>query len=373
MQRAILASGFRIFFVLAAIHALVTMTFWSAILHFRPLGSLALSPVDWHAHEMIFGYGMAVVAGFLLTAVRNWTGLPTCNGLPLGGLAGLWIAARVLLLTGSVRGVQIAFVCDLIFQLLLLVAVLVPIVKARQGRHAAICIILIALIVCNILFYRGATRVATISGLYLLVGLILVMASRVLPFFTSKRVANYAAWRSIWLERLLAPVFIAFWICELRNLSSAAAACAGLLSLMLAIVLWGWYTHAIWRQPMLWVLHLAYGFIVLGFGLRAVSGTTLGLHALAAGGIGLMTVGMMIRVTLGHTGRDVSAPTRLVPWIFGSMTAAALLRVIGPLIWPGPFLAWIAVSQLFWAAAFVGFLVVLAGPLCQPRADGKPG
>jgi uncharacterized protein involved in response to NO len=374
MRTAILQAGFRLFFYLAAVHALVTMTLWAAILHGRPLMETAISPADWHGHEMVFGYGMAVVAGFLLTAVRNWTKLPTCSGWKLAVLGGLWSAARLLMMLG----VSGAVYCDLLFQLLLMVAVLRPIIKARQWRQSGVALILGALLVSNLLFYTGSTRLGNSAGLHLLVGLILLISSRILPFFTSKRVADYQPWRSVWLERLAAPVLLSYWICEVRMLTTPAAVAAGLLSVILAVILGGWHHRGIWRQPMLWVLHVAYAFIVLGFGLRAGMAIKpmmpgLGLHALALGGIGLMTVGMMTRVALGHTGRDVGNPPRLVPWIFAAITIAALTRVLGPLVAPDAYLTWIGLAQIFWGVAFLGFLAVFTVPLFCPRADNTPG
>ena len=384
----VLARGFRVFFLLAVAYAVTGMGAWSVFLHGKgTVGYLGASPMLWHAHEMVFGYGMAVVAGFLLTAVQNWTGIPTWTGLRLAVLAGIWTVARILLLFGGTGLLALAFAADLLFQGLLMVAVAGPIIRVKQWRQLGVLAILLALLACNCAFYLGGLggdsalmRQGTLSGVYLLIALIMLIGARVIPFFTSKRVdATYAPRKPARLYRLAAGLVLLYWLVDVILVRvMASAVVAGVLALVLMVILSGWYTGQVWRKPMLWVLHVSYGLIALGFGMQAAAGfavvpPTLGLHTLAVGGIGLMTLGMMARVSMGHTGRNVDAPPRLVSAAFVILVGAAIVRGLGPMLVPKFHLQVLGLSQLLWMVAFTALLGVLAPWLTSVRLDGKPG
>lgn len=385
---ALLHLGFRPFFSGAALYALVAMLVWMTLTAFDWQWPYAgPSPVIWHAHEMIFGYGMAVVAGFLLTAVKNWTGVQTLHRMPLLLLFLLWLAGRVLVFLGeSVPLAMTAFV-DCLFAVLLTIAVSLPIVKVKQWKQFGILSKLVLLLASNLLFYAGAmnlvdggVRAGLYSGLYLLIALIFVMGRRVMPFFIEKGVGYEVALKNRnWLDISSLVVFLFFWLADILAPDSLPVALSAIGLLVLhSIRLAGWHTPGIWRRPLLWVLFVGYASIIFGFALKAAVyflgiSPFLSLHAFAVGGIGMITLGMMARVTLGHTGRDVFNPPAILNWIFITFCCGALFRVLAPLLDSGHYVLWITLAQVFWIAAFSLFIIVYLPMLAQPRVDGRYG
>jgi len=384
---AVLNLGFRPFFALAAVFSILATAGWLGawLLGLEwPGGGMAA--MTWHAHEMIFGYAMAVVAGFLLTAARNWTGVQTLRGVPLLLLASYWLAARVLLALGEAVPLLWAAIADCLFNSLLLAAVACPVIRVRQYRQVGILSKVALLLVANLLFYAGmlglfpqGTRAGLYTGIYMIVALILVMARRVLPFFIEKSLAVPALKNPGWLDVSSLVLFLVFWLVDIwRPDSAMVAALAGLLCLLHGARLAGWYRPGLMRVPLLWVLFLAYAALVLGFALKA--GVYLfglspmpALHAFSYGGIGLFTLGMMVRVTLGHTGRNIQEPPAVVPFMFVLLAVGTLVRVVLPLLDPVHQPVWIAVAGCLWILPFGLFLASFLPMLLQPRADGLPG
>ena len=387
-QPVFLSLGFRPFFTAAAVFSVLSMLTWMQVYVFgRGWLPGGLPAVIWHAHEMVYGYAMAVIAGFLLTAVRNWTGVQTLQGLPLLLLLLLWAAARLLVFAGDGVPLALGALADTLFAAFLLIAIARPVIKARQWRQMGILSKLILLLCGNLLFYAGAleiipqgVREGLYSGLYLIVALILVMARRVLPMFIEKGVARPV--RLInrrWLDAAGLLLFLVFWIADiLQPDSRLVAALAVMLFILHALRMAGWYTPGIWRRPLLWVLYGGYGFLVLGFALKAAVplvavSPLLALHAFAYGGIGLFTLGMMTRVTLAHTGRNIQEPPPVLFWMFAVLMLGALIRVLLPLADPGHYALWIGLSQALWIAAFAAFLFTCLPMLLKPRIDGQGG
>ncbi|MGD8629808.1 MAG: NnrS family protein [Gammaproteobacteria bacterium] len=384
---AVLNLGFRPFFALAAVFSILATAGWLGawLLGLEwPGGGMAA--MTWHAHEMIFGYAMAVVAGFLLTAARNWTGVQTLRGVPLLLLASCWLAARVLLALGEAVPLLWAAIADCLFNSLLLAAVACPVIRVRQYRQVGILSKVALLLVANLLFYAGmlglfpqGTRAGLYTGIYMIVALVLVMARRVLPFFIEKGLAVPALKNPGWLDVSSLVLFLVFWLVDIwRPDSAMVAALAGLLCLLHGARLAGWYRPGLMRVPLLWVLFLAYAALVLGFALKA--GVYLfglspmpALHAFSYGGIGLFTLGMMVRVTLGHTGRNIQEPPAVVPFMFVLLAVGTLVRVVLPLLDPVHQPVWIAVAGCLWILPFGLFLASFLPMLLQPRADGLPG
>jgi uncharacterized protein involved in response to NO len=385
---AILNLGFRPFFAGAAIFSLLSTVLWLGIYvlgwHWQPGGLVAVS---WHAHEMVFGYAMAVIAGFLLTAVKNWTGVQTLHGYPLLVLFLPWFAARCLLLFGGAGALLLAAVADLLFNLMLLVALAYPVFRVRQFKQVGILSKVLLLMLANLLFYVGllapypwGLQAGLYSGVYLVMALIFVMSRRVLPFFVesglddSVTVTNRA-----WLDGASLLLFIAFWLADIQQPDSLVVAClAASLCVLHGVRLAGWYVAGIWKQPLLWVLFLAYFSLVVGFALKAATAVIaisplLALHAFTYGGIGLFTLGMMARVTLGHTGRNILEPPPAVVWIFGLVAAGSIVRVVLPLLDTQHYVFWVGLSQVFWILAFLLFTRVFVPMLLRPRVDGQPG
>jgi len=377
--------GFRPFFLVAGAFAAIAMLLWSGI-WFSGWRLGAVAPVSWHAHEMIYGYALAVVAGFLLTAVRNWTGLPTPSGLSLVALVMCWLAARVALLLGP-AALVFAAGFDLLFDCALLVAVARPIIRVRQWRQGGILAKLVLLTAGNVAFYLGALDLfaagifyGLYGGVLLLVALILTMAGRVLPGFIERGVRRPVTIRDPgWASVATLVLFLGFLVAELfLREARLVAFCAAGLAGVTAWRLVAWHTPALWREPLLWGLYLAVISIGCGFVLYACAPwwsipRTLALHAFAAGGIGLATLAMMARVALGHTGRDIRKPPASVGVALGLLAAGVLTRVGLPLAFPLSYSVALACSQALWIAAFALFVAAYAPILMRARTDGIPG
>jgi uncharacterized protein involved in response to NO len=384
---AILNLGFRPFFAGAAIFSVLSMLLWMAIFVLGWNWQAALPASIWHAHEMVYGYGMAVIAGFLLTAVRNWTGVQTLYGIPLLLLFLLWLAARMLLLAGGTGMLMWAALADVLFNALLVVALAWPIFKVRQFKQFGILSKVLLLMLANLLFYAGVleiypwgVRAGLYSGVYLVMALIFVMTRRVMPFFIERGLDQTVTLiNRDWLDAASLLLFIGFWLADIADPDSLPVAMlAGALCVLHGIRLAGWYATGIRERPLLWVLFVAYAAVIVGFALKvavyvfAIS-PFLPLHAFTVGGIGLFTMGMMARVTLGHTGRDVLEPPPPVSWMFALLLAGSIVRVVLPLLDATHYVFWIGLSQLLWILAFTLFLRVFLPMLYRPRTDGQFG
>jgi uncharacterized protein involved in response to NO len=379
---ALFGLGFRPFFLLAGIGAVVLVALWIAVylkwLPFVP----AYGGVYWHAHEMVFGYSVAVIGGFLLTAVRNWTGVPTVSGKPLAWLSLLWLAGRVAPLIPALPVWGVAAL-DLAFLPALTLAVAHPLWKARHVKSYVFPALLAGMAVANLathLYAQGRIPEfgprASLVGLYLILIVIAVLAGRVVPFFT-ERALQVRLKRSLVTERVSYAALYALAALEVFWPASPLTPLAAIVAaLAQAWRLAGWTARGVFQVPLLWVLWLGYAWIVLGLALMA--GARIGLvppalaiHAFAVGGVGVMTLGMMARVSLGHSGRMLQV-TPVMVWSFGLALAAAVARVLLPLLVPSQQTLWVAVSGTFWVAAFAIFVVVYAPIFIAPRADGRP-
>ena len=385
--------GFRPFFLSAGAFAVIGILLWTAIYSFNWQGLNAAYPaMTWHAHEMIFGYTLAVVAGFLLTAIKNWTGQQTLHQAPLLLLTAIWLAARLLPFMQGLSLQAVASV-DLLFMLALLAAVAIPVLRARQWQQAGIIAKVALMTLANALFYLGllgywpaGTQLGLYAGLYLMIALIFTMGRRVIPFFIERGVGvSFKANNTRWVDRSSLVLFLLFAITDLIAMTQGNQALAGMAA-ALALVqiplhgwrLYGWYHAAIWQKPLLWVLYVAYAWLVLGFGLKFLSWSTglspwLAVHAFAYGGIGMMTLGMMARVILGHTGRNVFEPPALVGKIFTILFAGACVRILAVWALPQWHWWWIVIAQCLWMLAFGLFIWLYAPMLIKPRVDKRYG
>ena len=384
---ALFALGFRPFFLGGGLYAVCSVAVWFLMLGFSIPVNLQLPALSWHAHEMLYGYTMAVIAGFLLTAVRNWTGYATPTGLPLAGLFMLWLAARIMPYLPFAFALPLMALFDLLFSVALVVAVTVPVVRAKAWRQLAIIGKVMLLLVGNALFYAGLfgwwqvdSRFGLYFGLYLIVALILTMARRVIPFFT-ERGAGYVVTlvNRRWLDISSIVIFLVFFICDLFIGEKRLAAVSALILFVLHTVrLYGWYTRGIWRKPLLWSLYAGYAFITAGFLLYALAVFTgvspfAAVHAFTYGGIGMLTLSMMSRVALGHTGRDVHEPSRYLNFFLVVLVFGTVSRIFPVLYDPLNYLTYIVLSQVLWMLAFGGFVWIYTPVLIRPRVDGQPG
>jgi len=377
------ALGFRPFFLAAGVYSVVLMVLWLLVLRGHlELGALSAS--TWHGHEMLFGFTVAVIVGFLLTAAQNWTGIRTPSGMPLVGLFLLWLAGRVGFLVPGLPGVWVAAI-DLAFLPVVAWVLAVPLLKAKQLHNAPFPLMLLALAAANALVHweaLGGSASSASLGLhlatYVVVTMMVVMGGRVIPSFTDNKLHTRARrWKSI--EMLVPVSTIAALLAALFAPGSwVTALLAAVAAVVHVIRLVGWYTPKLWSVPLLWILHLGYAWIALGFMLLALSAAGLStagvssLHAFTAGGMGVLTLGMMARVSLGHTGRMLE-PAAVMTRAFVVINLAALLRVALPLVFPGVYMQSMTAAGLAWVAAFGLFVVVYAPMLLRPRVDGKPG
>lgn len=379
--------GFRPFFLAASLHAVLIMLVWVFIYSFNyrfPLNGISL--FHWHAHEMIYGYSMAVIAGFLLTAVKNWTGIQTVHGWALAGLLLLWLIPRVFFIVAP-EVIGFAGIFDILFMLCLILAVALPIIKAKNWRQLGILSKLILLTLFNLCFYLGCVGyleqglfLGVYGGLYLVIGIILTIGSRVIPFFIERGVGyEVKLYNPMWPIFLGLLVFLMFFISELffQNEFVSGVAAAGLF-IIYSYRLAGWYTSGLWRKPLLWGLYLAILFIVLGFLLFALScfgyvSKFIAIHAFAYGGIGMITLAMMSRVSWGHTGRNINKPPATLLYMLLLILLGAVARVFLPMLFPSGYLTWIIVSQGFWIGAFIIFIISFSPVLIRSRIDGKFG
>ncbi|MFZ5479565.1 MAG: NnrS family protein, partial [Myxococcota bacterium] len=313
----LLAKGFRPFFLLAAVFGAAIVPLWLLALAgwFIPAGPLV--GVHWHAHEMIHGFTVAVLAGFLLTAVGNWTGRETATGKRLGGLALGWLAGRVALLV--VPG-WAATVVDLAFLPALAAVIAGPIWRAKNYRNAAFPVLLLVLWAANLAAHLdahgvlpGAAATANRAAVHVVVVIILVVTGRIVPMFT-RNATGAAEIRSLpALDRVAIGATGALAVAQLvPGAGVVEAALAGVAAVAVAGRAWGWGARHTLRDPLLWVLHAGHGWVAVGLALHALAARdlvprALALHALTAGSIGMLTLGMMARVALGHTGRPIRA------------------------------------------------------------------
>jgi uncharacterized protein involved in response to NO len=373
--------GFRPFYLLASVFAALSVPLW-ALQYAGWLGTPYLHGPLWHAHEMLFGFVLAVMVGFLFTAGRNWSGRPTPTGWVLAALVALWLAARVLVLTPwgwAAAGANAAF------PLAAAAALARPLWAAGNRRNyffvgllvllgAAALALHLALLGVLPLPGRGVLRFAMDIVLFIMA----VMAGRVLPMFTNNGVPGAHATRHLALERVALGSVLVLALVDLSGLHGIGLAALALIAALAHLLRWLlWQPWATLRKPIVWVLHAAYLWIPVHLALRAaaalgVAAESAAAHALMAGAAGGLTIGMMTRTARGHTARPLQAD-RADLACYGLVLAAALVRVAAPLAWPQLTQAAVLLSALLWSAGFGLYAWRYAPLLMRPRLDGRPG
>ncbi len=374
--------GFRAFFALAGFAALFLVLLWNAMFK----GSHALvnyfSPNEWHAHEMLLGYSVAVIAGFLLTAVKNWTGEPSITGDKLAGLCLLWLYGRILPFYSGLLPDSIIALVDFAFLPVLAYRISQPILKTKNYHNLLFVGILLILALGNAIIHadklglckQGATGLLLVIATLMI--LILVVAGRVFPFFTERGLTGVLIIRNPLLDQLaIASALIVFGL-QLLHISGTLLAIAALAAAGINIArVCGWYNRKIWYVPLLWVLYVGYGWIILGFlatvlSVYGVVSSTLALHAFTLGGIGVLSLGMMARVSLGHTGRALKA-SNAIALAFVLLNLAAIFRVLLPMVLPTWYNGFMYLTTLSWLTAFALFVFVYTPILTAVREDGQ--
>ncbi|MBF6647264.1 NnrS family protein [Methylobacter sp. BlB1] len=379
------ALGFRAFFGLAGLSALILIVLWNAIFKGELTLSNYFANTYWHAHEMLLGYSVAVIAGFLLTAVRNWTGRPTLTGDQLAGLCLLWLYGRIVPFYAGLLPDALIALIDFSFLPALAYQISKPIMQVRQYRNLIFIGLLLLLALGNGLIHAeilGIQENSAWPGIQMVVAtiiiMILVIAGRVFPFFTERGLPGARVVRNPIMDGLsIAAAALVFGL-QLFNISGIVLALIAVLAVAVNIIrVAGWYVQRIWYVPLLWVLYIGYGWVILGFGLTAFSAyelvaPTLALHAFTVGGIGVLTLGMMARVSLGHTGRALRVSNAMAIG-FVLINVAALFRVLLPIALPDWYGVLVYVSTLSWLATFSLFVFVYAPILTTARIDGQEG
>jgi len=378
----VLRLGFRPFYLGAALFGALAVPLWIALYLGAMTGGLAVPPLLWHAHEMLFGFAAAVITGFLMTAGKAWTGLATPRGAFLGVLAGLWLAARVAAL---VAPYPVYAALDVL--LLPLVAGVLVHILLRAGNHRNLPLagILLLLSLANLLFHLSVIGTIGLSpllplyaGLALIVLIECVMGGRVIPAFTMSATPGLKLAGRPMLERSVLSVTVlalCLWIfAPAGPLTGLVFALAAALH---ALRQWHWKPWVTRRRPILWILHASYAWIAIGFGLLALAqagwvGTSAGIHALAVGATGGLIIGMITRTARGHTGRPLQV-TKAEVLAYALVMAAATLRVLVPLVAPGWLVPSLILAAGAWSAAFAIYVAVYGPWLLRTRADGKDG
>lgn len=379
---AFLRLGFRPFYLGAAVLAALAVPVWMMLFLGQWVWAPAMSPLLWHAHEMLLGFASAVIIGFLMTAVKAWTGLATPRGLPLGALALLWLSARIAALTAPYA---VFAVLDTLLLPIVALVLIRLLLRAGNTRNLPLAALLLLLSAANATFHlsvMGLLDLAPTRALHAALAVIVmvecVMAGRVIPGFSMSAIPGLRITALLWLERsalaltglgLLLWVFAApGWIASL-TLGLAAAAHVWRQ--------WRWKPLLSRRRPILWVLHLSYAWIPVGLGLLALAqinllAVSLGLHALAVGTTGGLIIGMITRTARGHTGRTLQAtPAEVLAYVLVAL--AAVMRVLMPLLWSELLLVWLIGAAAAWSVAFAIYVFIYVPWLTQTRLDGKDG
>ncbi len=338
-----------------------------------------LPPAAWHAHELLFGYGFAAVAGFLLTAIPNWTGRLPVNGGPLAALAALWLAGRIAVMVSERIGPALSATVDVAFLVALAAVALREIIAGRNWRNLRVMAVVSLLIAGNVTFHlevawRGYSTYGVRIGLAAIILLITLVGGRIVPSFTRNWLARRPPGRlPVPFGRFdalcmaVGAVALASWVVAAENnITGVVLVAAGVLH---AARLARWAGERTAADRLVLVLHVGYAFVPLGFilaGVAALSSAvppSAGIHAWGAGAMATMTLAVMTRASLGHTGRPLAA-TPGTQVIYGLVVAAALLRIIAAF---APSLLLYHAAAFAWIAAFGGF-VVSYGPLLIRRA-----
>lgn len=383
-RQAVWGLGFRPFFLGGSLFALVALLLWVGVL----TGALAPAPpggmLAWHRHEMLYGFAAAVIAGFLLTAVQNWSGIPGLSGRALQGVFLLWLLGRASWFLPLPGGLLVLIEGS--FLPLVALSLARPIVQRRLRNNYPIVGLVMLIAACQWLTLAGWLRQdelwqrrGVFAGLWLVAAMMTVLGGRVIPFFTRRGLGNMsAAPARPWLDRACLVFSVAVPLAFASGLADTPRASLAVLFFALftlhsaRLVLW--HDRGLWHVPLLWSLHLAYAWIALaclGMALWHAGvelNPSLVTHALTVGAMTGLILAMMARVSLGHTGRPLQVPTSMA-WAFALMQLATLARVVLPLFSS----LGVSLSALCWCLALLLFLRHYLPILLQPRTDGMPG
>jgi uncharacterized protein involved in response to NO len=379
----LLANGFRPFFLFGSIYAGLAILVWLPVFHGELTLISAFAPRDWHVHEMLYGYLPAVITGFLFTAIPNWTGRLPIQGTPLLVLVIVWMMGRVCVTFSAETGWLVAMLVDASFLLLVAAAAAREILAGRNWRNLNVVMLVLLLLAGNIAFhleahFNGAADTGIRIGIAVVVLLISLIGGRIIPSFTRNWLVRENPGRlPVPFGRFdvivvaIGALALSVWVLSpAGRLTGAALAIAGLLHL---VRLERWAGDRTWRERLVLILHIGYAFVPLGFLLNAMSAFELvpagvGVHAWMVGAAGTMTLAVMSRATLGHSGQQLTASVATQA-IYAAIIVAALSRICA-VIEPAHSEPLLHLAALAWAGAFFGFAVSF-GPLLASAGRGK--
>jgi len=372
--------GFRPFYLLAGLFGAFSILLWAAQ-HSGLLTHAYLQGPVWHGHEMLFGYTTAVISGFLLTAVRVWTKEPTPSGRLLMLLVMIWICGRILVLTPFF---MTAAIINAAFPISVALAISIPLLRSGNVRNyffIGLLVLMGVLIFVVHLSLQGYINLPASIGLQLgsdvVLFIMVVIGGRVIPMFTNNGVPGINAIRNPIIEKFALGTVILLFAADLLQLPQNLIAIIGLISAIAHGMRWLlWKPWQTLKVPLVWILHVAYAWIVVHLLLRSLSASELlissyAIHALTVGAIGGLTLGMMTRTARGHTGRPLIADKFEVT-MYLLIQAGAFIRVFGGIVSQGLYMTSIQLSALLWSAAFSLFVFRYWPVLIRPRIDGKP-
>ena len=379
---AFLRLGFRPFYLGAAVLAALAVPVWMMLFLGQWVWAPALSPLLWHAHEMLLGFASAVIIGFLMTAVKAWTGLATPRGWPLAALALLWLSARIAAVTAPYA---VFAVLDTLLLPIVALVLIRLLLRAGNTRNLPLAALLLLLGAANATFHLsvlGLLDLAPTRALHAALAVIVmvecVMAGRVIPGFSMSAIPGLRITALLWLERsalALTGLGLLLWVFAAPGWIASLA--LGLAAAAHVWRQWRWKPLLTRQRPILWILHLSYAWIPVGLGLLALAQIHLlavsqGLHALAVGTTGGLIIGMITRTARGHTGRTLQvAPAEVLAYVLVAL--AAVMRVLMPLLWPDLLLVWLIGAAAAWSVAFAIYVFIYVPWLTQTRLDGKDG
>lgn len=378
--------AFRLFFLGSISFAFISMAIWWGIWNYPTSFSLnfaSITPTYWHAHEMIYGYALATVAGFLLTAVLNWTRLETASGIPLGMVFIAWLIARV----GFIADFPLVIIAlaDMAYLIGVFGLFVIPVWQRKLKVQTGLSLLFLLIILSNLMFYYASfahTKLllpSLVLGLFLVLTINLTMIRRLVPFFTEKSLQIAPPKNNDRLDTAILAGFLALMLVAafLPNNILLSFVSFPLATIFAIRQVW-WYRNGVWRQNLLWPLHLSHAFITLGIffyglvGLKLLT-PTLAIHALAAGGIGLLCSAIVARISLGHTNRNIYDTPKGLIVVFITLAFGATIRAIFPAIFPDFYLVWVQVSQLSWIAGFLLLFILYFKILALPEVPRNTG
>jgi uncharacterized protein involved in response to NO len=376
----VLGYGFRLFFILGGLYSIISLLIWGGFyagLATPPL--FMVDPVSWHAHEMIYGYTMTIVAGFLLTAVANWTDSTPVRGFYLLGLGLLWLAGRIVMNFDLGFPEIVILIFEGAFIPALAFSLSIPLFKSWDKRNFVFLVLLSILFACDMLFLITKDRTSLYVAVIIIVTMISLIGGRVIPAFTEDALeargeeVQETSQGGLDVLALLSLLLIILALVFFKQEEVVLAGTAFLSAIIHILRLRRYHTLRILNDPMVWILHVGYSWVILGLFLLCISALSfipfsIALHAFTAGAIGSMTLGMMCRVTLGHTGRSKVA-TSLTKLSFYLMQCAIFIRVFCLLIAPDYSIEWIISSSALWVLSFALYIWIYSPMLWKPDLD----